>query len=140
MNYFKHKMRSKTPAEKAGWVLLAIIGGSALAILFGFVIMWLWNALMPDIFGLGTITYWQGIGLFILAKILCGVGGGGGSKHKNSNGKYRSCSKQEKKNDMSKWELYDKFWEEEGDSAYQDFIKRNNGDDSHGSDSDKEVQ
>ena len=30
----------------------------------------LWNALMPDIFGLRTITYWQALGLMVLSWIL----------------------------------------------------------------------
>jgi len=30
----------------------------------------LWNGLMPDIFGLRTITYWQGLGLIVLSWIL----------------------------------------------------------------------
>ena len=34
--------------------------------------MWLWNALMPDIFGLPVITYWQAFGLEILGHILLG--------------------------------------------------------------------
>lgn len=29
--------------------------------------MWLWNWLVPDIFGLQTITYWQSFGLMTLA-------------------------------------------------------------------------
>lgn len=32
--------------------------------------MLLWNALLPDIFGLTTITFWQALGLVILSKIL----------------------------------------------------------------------
>lgn len=48
--------------------------------LFGFVVMSLWNWLMPAIFGLKTIGYWQALGLFILCKILFGGfrGGRGG--------------------------------------------------------------
>ena len=30
----------------------------------------LWNGLMPSIFGLGTITYWQALGLMVLSWIL----------------------------------------------------------------------
>jgi len=55
-------------------------GGLALAVLFAFVfgivVRALWNWLMPDIFGLPTITYWQAFGLVILAKLLLGVAGG----------------------------------------------------------------
>lgn len=47
---------------------------------FGLVVMSLWNWLMPALFGLKSIGYWQALGLFILAKILFGGfrGGRGG--------------------------------------------------------------
>lgn len=56
------------------------IGMLAIAIFFvlGFVVMALWNWLMPAIFGLHTITYWQAYGLLILSKILFGGFRGGG--------------------------------------------------------------
>ena len=41
-------------------------------LVFGFVILHLWNWLMPAIFGLHRITFWQGLGLFVLGKILFG--------------------------------------------------------------------
>jgi len=39
---------------------------------FGFVIMHLWNWLMPAIFGLRSIGFTQALGLFVLSKILFG--------------------------------------------------------------------
>jgi Ca2+/H+ antiporter, TMEM165/GDT1 family len=39
---------------------------------FGFVVMSLWNWLMPIIFGLHPIHFWQAVGLLILSKILFG--------------------------------------------------------------------
>ncbi len=55
----------------------------AFVALFGFVVMWLWNWLMPALFGLKTIGYWQALGLFVLAKILFGGfrGPGGRDRH-----------------------------------------------------------
>jgi Ca2+/H+ antiporter, TMEM165/GDT1 family len=46
----------------------------ALAALFllSAVVMLLWNAIIPDLFKLGTLTYWQAMGLLILSKILFG--------------------------------------------------------------------
>ena len=38
----------------------------------GAVVMLLWNWLMPAIFGLISISFWQALGLFILARILFG--------------------------------------------------------------------
>lgn len=32
-------------------------------------ILWLWNALMPDIFGLPEVTYLQSLGLYWLSEI-----------------------------------------------------------------------
>lgn len=50
----------------------------ALFFVLGFVVMALWNWLMPPIFGLHAITYWQAYGLLILSKILFGGFRGGG--------------------------------------------------------------
>jgi membrane protein required for beta-lactamase induction len=49
----------------------AIIGMIAIAIvLLGYPLMLLWNWLMPVIFGLPEITFWQAIGLNFLSTIL----------------------------------------------------------------------
>jgi predicted membrane chloride channel (bestrophin family) len=37
---------------------------------FSFVVMELWNWLMPAIFGLHLISFWQALGLLVLSKIL----------------------------------------------------------------------
>jgi hypothetical protein len=42
------------------------------ATVFGFAVMWLWNRLMPEIFGLHAIGFWQALGLVVLSKILFG--------------------------------------------------------------------
>jgi hypothetical protein len=39
---------------------------------FGVVVMLLWNALMPQIFALPVLNYWQAAGLLILARLLFG--------------------------------------------------------------------
>jgi len=43
----------------------------------GFIVMELWNHLLPDILHVGAITYWQAVGIFILCKLLFGFGHGG---------------------------------------------------------------
>jgi len=49
--------------------------------LFGFAVMFLWNWLIPEIFGGPTVTYWQAVGLLLLSHILVrGWHGGGGWK------------------------------------------------------------
>lgn len=44
--------------------------------LVSFVVMQLWNALLPAILHVGVITFWQAMGIFILCKILFGFGKG----------------------------------------------------------------
>ena len=45
---------------------------AAACVVFGYVIMRLWNWLMPALFGLRTVTFAQALGLLILSKILLG--------------------------------------------------------------------
>lgn len=42
------------------------------------VVMYLWNWLMPDIFSLRPITFWEAAGILLLSKILFGFGKKGG--------------------------------------------------------------
>lgn len=78
MNYqeskrgFKDKWSGWSFGRKALLVAGGGIAGIGLFALFGFVVMWLWNWLMPKVFGLPQISYWEGWGLFILAKIFFG--------------------------------------------------------------------
>jgi hypothetical protein len=49
------------------------------AIAFGWLAMWLWNQLVPPIFHGPVLTYWQTVGLLVLARMF--VGGWGGHHH-----------------------------------------------------------
>ena len=70
-------MKTRTGFKYAGFGVLGVAG----MILFTFVVMWLWNWLVPELFNGPVLTYWQTLGLFILSKILfSGIGGGSGSK------------------------------------------------------------
>ncbi|MFZ4544023.1 MAG: hypothetical protein ACOYOA_08240 [Saprospiraceae bacterium] len=52
----------------AGSVLL----GLSFFVLIGWTTMTLWNILIPTIFGLSSISFWQAIGLLLLSRILFG--------------------------------------------------------------------
>ena len=71
-------MRRFNERKIAGIILLVIIGIGA----FGAIVMLLWNALMPDIFHLPQITFWQALGLLLLSKILFSSFRGGGPKRR----------------------------------------------------------
>lgn len=118
-------------------VLGGIILAGLMAFLFGWIIMLLWNWLIPEIFGLGTITYWQGYGIFFLAKILFGFGGGdhsGSSKKKSKKGKpIRDEIRKEIKAEIRKEckkefdreydDKYEEWWESEGSEAFDNYME-----------------
>ncbi len=58
--------------SKGFFVLRGLFVFVIVVALFGTLVMALWNHLMPDIFGLTTITFWQAVGLFVLSHILFG--------------------------------------------------------------------
>jgi hypothetical protein len=60
---------------------------------FTFVVMRLWNWLMPALFGWHFISFWQALGLLILSKIL--FGGFRGGAHRDWNWRRRM---------MERWE------------------------------------
>lgn len=53
-----------------GVFLVGIVIILVTALLIGFPTMWLWNYVMPTIFGLTKITFWQAFALNCLAGIL----------------------------------------------------------------------
>ncbi len=73
--------------QKVATVFGFIILGVGLLFLIGWVVMLLWNWLMPEIFGLKTLSYWQAWGVLVLSCILFGRIGGGGGKGSRSDRK-----------------------------------------------------
>ena len=54
-----------------GLGVLAAVGMAAVfALVTALPTMWLWNWLMPELFGLKEITFWQALGLLVLSTLL----------------------------------------------------------------------
>ena len=49
---------------------LFLLLGGAFLILVGYVVMLLWNALIPALFHGPVLTFWQAVGILVLVKIL----------------------------------------------------------------------
>ena len=54
----------------------------AMIFIISAVVLFLWNAIIPDITGWKAINYWQSFGLLVLFKLLCGRFGGPGHHDK----------------------------------------------------------
>ena len=76
--------------------------------LLPYVVMLLWNGILPEVIGVKTITYWQAVGIFILSKLLLGGFKGGGKHHKMKE-HFRNCCQNNEHHQSMKEELRDKF-------------------------------
>jgi hypothetical protein len=108
-------------------IVLHILGGMVMAVvfgvLFGYFVMLLWNNLLPDLFGMKQITYWQGLGLVILARLLfgshgfCNRGRHSGRFRRHKEGHLSCCGIG---SDNAQKEIW---WENEGRFAFQEYLK-----------------
>lgn len=73
--------------NKVGRILGCVVLGALFMLLFTIATMWLWNWLVPSLFGGPTVTFWQTAGLLILSKILFS---GFGGKHCHNRGQHGS--------------------------------------------------
>ncbi len=112
--------------------IMGLVFITLFAFLFGFIVQQLWNALMPSLFNLKTITYWQGFGLVILARILIGTFGSGMGKrsHYHKMKHYGPGYDEDSDNQWyvrggwNKWKYYNKYWKEEGKEAFEKYIEK----------------
>lgn len=62
--------------EKIGYIMLGLLLFIFLATIICFALAWptqlLWNWLMPEIFNLPEITFWQALGILILSSFIFG--------------------------------------------------------------------
>jgi Ca2+/H+ antiporter, TMEM165/GDT1 family len=86
--------------------LFIIIGVAAIAI-FGWVVMYLWNAVLAPATGAGIITFWQALGILVLSRILVGGFGGGDKGHRSSSRRWKekwtNMSEEEKVKFREEW-------------------------------------
>ncbi|HSN17785.1 MAG TPA: hypothetical protein VLV87_06200 [Gammaproteobacteria bacterium] len=64
-------------------VVMFLVIGVAAAFLFTFITMSLWNLLMPELFGLKVLSFWQTLGLLVLSWLFFGRFRGHGHRWKH---------------------------------------------------------
>jgi hypothetical protein len=85
--YFDEEGRRHfSPLAIVGMVAGGIVVGAGLAFVFGWVVMLLWNWLMPAIFRLPSIGFWQAWGLVLLSAIFFKGGGSGAGRGRRGHG------------------------------------------------------
>ncbi|MBZ5589726.1 MAG: hypothetical protein LAO05_14305 [Acidobacteriia bacterium] len=109
-------------------IVAVVVGGLAMAAVLGLGLGWLvqylWNVTVVKLFAFPAITYWQAVGLFVLAKLFFGgMGLHGNGHHHRRRGPwgargmgYERCG--------GRHEMFDRFWEEEGEKAFDAYLER----------------
>jgi hypothetical protein len=137
----------------AGWhhrgplrIVALIVGGLVLAVVcglaFGWLVMLLWNWLMPVLFKFPIISYWQGFGLVVLGRLLFGGFRHPGPRHGRSCGPrfphafhhhhwkawdHRGDGDDEEWNpggSYRNWKYYREYWREEGKTAFLAYLEK----------------
>ena len=118
MNHYcpRFARRIPRPLRIVGAVVFGLILICGFALAAGILVKALWNWLMPSLFGLGAITYWQGFGILVLAQLLFGG-------HIGSNGKH-SHRHDYPHSPVPEGPLFDKWWAGEGKAAFEAHIRQ----------------
>lgn len=82
----------------------------SLALVFGYFVMLLWNAVLPGLISVHPITYWRSVGLLLLVRIL--VGGISHGRHGHGHRGRREA-----------WRAYDEWWKEVGKRSFEEFAE-----------------
>jgi hypothetical protein len=120
---------SEDPKERrvqkiALWTVAGLTGAIVFGLLFGLLIQFLWNATLTEMFDLPALSFWQAVGLFILAKLFFGFGAGSsGSRRKRKKQRVdqQPSADSEDVSTLADDETFKKFWEEEGKVSYEAF-------------------
>lgn len=121
-------VNGRTRAER---IVLMVTGGIVMFVVFGAAIGWLvqllWNGTVTGLFNFSPITFWQAIGILLLAKIFFGFGGGAFRRpHRGWNrpGHWRKSTTDRDPDAPDEPETYRQYWREEGKAAYEAYLER----------------
>jgi hypothetical protein len=116
----------KRRAQKiALWTVAGLAGAVVFGLLFGFLIQFLWNATLAEMFDIPKLSFWQAIGLFVLAKLFFGFGAGGSGSNRRRRRKRRDdrgpVVESADVTELADDETFKKFWQEEGKASYETY-------------------
>lgn len=116
-------------------IFFYIVGGLFLAVLFlallGLLVQVVWNSTIPNIFESTPISFWQALGLFLLAKLFFGFGSANSQAFRRRRKKRHQESKPVNENengDVTQSDEFKAYWEQQGREAFETYRKGQQGD------------
>ncbi len=80
-----------------GKAVMILVFCTAFVMLFSYIVMRLWNGILPDVIGVKVISFWQAMGILVLSKILFSGFGGFANKKEQFRNRFRQKM-------LDKWE------------------------------------
>lgn len=100
-------------------VVMMIFFGAIALLVFGFIVMTLWNAILPQTVNVKPINFGQALGIFLLAKILFGGfhGRWGGARRwpQHMQERWAAMNPEEREKLRSEWKNRCRGWKEKGE-------------------------
>ncbi len=90
------------------WFLIPVAVVAA-ALALGWAVMFLWNAILPEVVGARPLNFWQAVGLLVLCRLLFGGFGGrggrpgGGPRRGGWRGRWATMSEEERARFRAEW-------------------------------------
>jgi hypothetical protein len=108
-----NKMKYQSRGKKAVVMLFFAIAFAVFIAAVVWVLMSLWNAILPEVIGVKPVSYWQAAGILLLSKILFSGFSGGGRKHSwkkrgqnKLKSKWMSMKPEERAEMKDRWKSY----------------------------------
>jgi hypothetical protein len=128
MDNYPSDNHTKKVLRIIGMVFVGVIFAILFALVFGFLVKWLWNFLMPDLFGLSQITYLQAFAMVVMTKLLFGAFGPHYPKRPAPHHPpFRKWHDRFDCHDHASWDnrkTFRRFWEEEGKEVFDAYLKK----------------
>jgi hypothetical protein len=131
-NYDSSSTRGKV-FHIVGHVFVGILFAVGFAIVFAILVKLIWNSLMPAIFNLKEISFWQAFGIIILAKLLFGSFGNHRSDRWKKDSRYtppwhRRSAQPDADMPPSRyhpdWKTYTQYWQHEGKASFEAYMNK----------------
>jgi hypothetical protein len=86
--------------------------------------MLLWNHVLAAVWDIPSVTFWQALGLFVLAKLFFGFGGGGAQpRGPEAHKKHRRRRGAETTDEPPETDgVFQQYWRDEGKQAYEAYL------------------
>jgi len=121
MKLFGGNVEWDTGVKGSTIIKFILLAAGAFAVV-GLLFMALWNWVMPEVFGLKEITFLQGYGLLLLAKLIFSYDNTVKVNRNKKSDPVKVVTKDTIVENDDADEMYEKWWNEEGEAYFETYL------------------